>query len=61
MDFGDSIIINNNATNEWEKVSAACGYPVYSESIDKSFNDVFVRADAQMYANKKKMKAERKD
>ena len=61
MDFGNSIIINNNATNEWEKVSAACGYAVYSESIDKSFNDVFVRADAQMYANKKKMTAERKD
>ena len=44
----------------WEKVSAAVGVAYYT-SGDKNADEVFKRADAQMYANKLAMKATRKD
>lgn len=56
-----SSITRTGKENEWENVSAAIGYAVYSAEKDKSFHDVFVRADAIMYNNKKEMKAVRKD
>ena len=47
--------------NEWENISAATGYTTFNANTDKSFHDVFIRADAIMYENKKKMKACRED
>ena len=44
----------------WEKVSAAVGV-AYHTSDDKTAEEVFKRADSQMYANKQAMKAVRKD
>ena len=57
--FGASFC-KTNKTNEWENISAAIGYAVISEH-DKSFNDVFTKADANMYTNKRNMKAIRID
>lgn len=45
----------------WEKVSAAVGVAYYDELIDKTAEEVFKRADADMYKNKLAMKAVRKD
>lgn len=56
-----SSITKTGKPNEWENISAATGYAVYSSEKDTSFHDVFVRADAQMYNNKVKMKGVRKD
>ena len=56
-----SSICKTGKPNEWENISAATGYAVYSAEKDTSFHDVFIRADAQMYENKKQMKAVRKD
>ncbi len=43
----------------WEKVSAAIGYAIYDVEIDFTYEELFKRADADMYKNKKAMKAER--
>lgn len=59
-DIGSSII-KTGKDNEWENISAATGHAVYSADKDTSFHDVFVRADAIMYENKKQMKAVRTD
>lgn len=45
----------------WEKVSAAVGVAYYDELIDKTAEEVFKRADADMYKNKLAMKATRRD
>ena len=45
----------------WEKVSAAIGVAYYNQGVDKTTDEVFKRADAQMYKNKLAMKATRKD
>ena len=51
---------NSNATSEpWEKVSAAVGTAIYRAGVDKSVEEVFKRADAEMYENKLAMKAAR--
>ncbi len=42
----------------WEKVSAALGYALYDKNVDATVEDVFKRADAKMYENKKQMKAD---
>ncbi|MCR4605113.1 MAG: diguanylate cyclase [Eubacterium sp.] len=42
----------------WEKVSAALGFALYDKNNDATVEDVFKRADAKMYENKKKMKEE---
>ncbi len=40
----------------WERVSAALGYALYDAAKDKDSNDVFRRADSQMYQHKTAMK-----
>jgi len=43
----------------WEKVSASIGYALYDPKLDNSVDDVFRRADQDMYQKKKKMKEDR--
>ena len=53
---------NSNAASEpWEKVSAAVGLANFKAGVDKSAEEVFKRADSQMYENKLAMKAARSD
>lgn len=53
---------NSNALLEpWEKVSAAVGIAFYDPKVDTSADDVFKRADKEMYENKLAMKAQRTD
>ena len=51
----------DNSLQAWEKVSAAVGVAYYDELSDKTAEDVFKRADADMYKNKLAMKATRRD
>lgn len=41
----------------WEQVSAAIGYALYDEELDGGSESVLVRADKEMYASKRAMKA----
>ncbi|MBQ3444176.1 MAG: GGDEF domain-containing protein [Selenomonadaceae bacterium] len=52
---------DNTKLEPWEKVSAAVGIAYYNEGTDKAAEEVFKRADADMYQNKLAMKATRKD
>ncbi len=52
---------SNKKLEAWEKVSAAVGVAYYDELRDKTAEEVFKRADADMYKNKLAMKATRKD
>lgn len=52
---------NDNSLEPWEKVSAAVGVAYYEEMLDATADDVFKRADEQMYQNKLAMKAQRTD
>lgn len=45
----------------WEKVSAAVGVAYYQRGVDQTADEVFKRADADMYQKKLAMKAVRKD
>ncbi len=45
----------------WEKISAALGYAIFNKEIDTGYESVFIRADQEMYKQKKNMKAERQD
>ena len=49
----------NDALQPWEKVSAAVGVACYEPIHDKTADEVFKRADKEMYANKLAMKAAR--
>ena len=40
----------------WEQVTGAVGFAVYTPETDSNVNDVFKRADSEMYENKKQMK-----
>ncbi len=51
--------VRSTAREPWERCSAAIGMAVY-HSGDSGPEDVFVCADAEMYRNKKEMKACRK-
>ena len=51
----------DDSLEAWEKVSAAIGVAYYEAGVDKSADDVFKRADADMYQNKLAMKATRRD
>ena len=51
----------NEDLQPWERISAAVGIAFYEEGVDKNADEVFKRADAQMYANKLAMKAQRTD
>lgn len=50
-------ILGDETLEPWERVSAAIGYAIFDETLDSSVNDVFSRADKNMYARKKEMKA----
>ena len=43
----------------WDKISAAIGYAVYIPELDQGYEDIFKRADAEMYKAKIEMKAAR--
>ena len=49
----------NDALQPWEKVSAAVGVAFYEPFQDKNSDEVFKRADKEMYDNKLAMKAQR--
>lgn len=51
--------LSNENLALWEKVSAAVGVAFYEPAHDKTADDVFKRADKEMYANKLAMKATR--
>ena len=53
--------ISNESLALWEKVSAAVGLAIYEPDKDKNADEVFKRADKEMYANKLAMKATRTD
>ena len=53
--------LSNESLALWEKVSAAVGIAFYEPSKDKNADEVFKRADKEMYANKLAMKAARTD
>ena len=52
---------HDSTLQPWEKVSAAIGVAYYQAGVDKTAEEVFKRADADMYKNKLAMKATRKD
>lgn len=52
---------SDNLLEPWEKVSAAVGVSYYESGVDTTADEVFKRADADMYQNKLAMKAERRD
>ena len=49
----------NSTLQPWEKISAALGYAVFDPNQDNCVDDVFKRADHNMYERKKAMKATR--
>ena len=51
----------NKLLKPWEKVSAAVGVAFYKAGVDKTADEVFKRADKEMYDNKLAMKAQRTD
>ena len=50
---------NDSELEFWEQTSAALGYSAFNPDSDTSYEEVFKRADAEMYKNKKAMKAAR--
>ena len=52
---------SNKSLEPWEKISAAVGEAFYCAGDDHSCEEVFKRADSQMYKNKLAMKATRTD
>ena len=46
----------NMEKEPWERISAAIGYALYAPGIDRRVEDVYARADAEMYNMKKEMK-----
>ncbi|MBQ3790726.1 MAG: GGDEF domain-containing protein [Lachnospiraceae bacterium] len=59
QDFNDSLeeMAADVNLEIWERISASIGYAMYDETIDKSVDDVFRRADHAMYERKAEMKA----
>lgn len=49
----------DTALQPWEKISAALGYAIFEPNKDHCVEDVFKRADQNMYERKKAMKANR--
>lgn len=54
-----NILGANESLEPWEKVSAAIGAAFFDPSLDKNLDDLFKRADHNMYERKKAMKAAR--
>ena len=52
-------LCNDAKLKPWEKVSAAIGIAIFDPALDDSVASVFKRADKDMYARKKAMKAGR--
>jgi len=52
---------SNKLLEPWEKISAASGIAYYQAGVDKTSEEVFKRADKEMYENKLAMKAARTD
>ena len=52
---------SNKLLEPWEKISAAVGISFYEPDKDKTADEVFKRADSEMYKNKLAMKAARTD
>ena len=52
---------SDDSLDPWEKTSAAVGVAVYDAEIYQNADEVFKKADAEMYANKLAMKAQRTD
>ncbi len=50
-------VSSESSLKPWERISAAIGYALYDETVDKSVEDVRIRADREMYRNKKDMKS----
>ncbi len=48
---------NNPNLEPWQRISAAIGVAIFNPAKHRSVNDVFKEADANMYENKKSMKA----
>ena len=59
-EFGKKIkeAVEKEGVEPWEKSSAAIGYAFYDKKIDVYVEDVFKRADREMYREKEKMKSE---
>ena len=53
-------LASDTALQPWEKISAAFGYALFDAKQDHCADDVFKRADCNMYERKKAMKAVRK-
>ena len=51
----------NQSLQPWEKISAAIGVAIFNPDKDKNADEVFKRADKEMYENKLAMKAARTD
>ena len=47
----------DDTLEEWEKISAAIGFALYDAALDRSPEDVSIRADKAMYDRKKEMKS----
>lgn len=57
LDFIYEQIYQNNLKNMKEKkVIVSCGYSEFNPKVDKKVINVFVRADENMYANKRELK-----
>ncbi len=54
------LLREDESLQPWEQVSAAIGYAVFDPYSDHCVEDVFKRADFNMYERKKEMKAQRK-
>ena len=52
-------LANDTTLKPWDRISAAIGVAVYEDSAEKTVVSVFKAADANMYQNKKEMKAGR--
>ena len=50
--------LNDISKEPWERVTAAVGFAMYEPGMDECVDSVLQRADAAMYQNKKRMKAE---
>ena len=55
-EFNRTLSECTNLDNQWEQLSAAIGYALYDPQKDSCADDVFQRADKNMYQNKKTMK-----
>ena len=52
---------DDKSLQPWERISAAIGWSLYDPTIDQNVDNVFKRADHNMYECKKQMKAVREE